>query len=113
MLVHWDEADALPFTLAIARNIQESLITGMSVARGNIVLADYGQSVRHELLPSVPVQRQFRPVLRTNNLTMAVPYQHEAALTQPASSALLQDIQQAVPVVALFKESTSEPIAPD
>jgi hypothetical protein len=113
MLVHWDEADALPFTLPIARNMQDSLITGISIARGNIVLADYGQSIRHELLPAVPAQQQFRPVLYSSNVTMAVPYRHEIALTQPAWGALLQDTQQAVPMIALFKESASEPLPLD
>lgn len=113
MLVHWDEADALPLTLPIARDLPDGLLTGISVARGNIVLADHGQAVRHELLPVVPARQQYRPALRTPNLTMAVPYRHEVAITQPAQQALIQNVQQAVPMIALFKESTSEPLPLD
>jgi hypothetical protein len=53
----WDPADALPFPLCLSVTERPGLV--LSVARGNIVLADHGLSVAAEPLGSVP-----RPSLR-------------------------------------------------
>ena len=111
--VTWDDADALPCSLRIAVRQQGDIISGITVARGNIVLADHGLTVRHETLPTVLPQRRYRPYLSQVGLTYAVPYQHEQALKQPASAAILQDAQAAMPVIALFQRSRSAPLQVD
>ncbi|MDR2154278.1 MAG: putative baseplate assembly protein [Burkholderiaceae bacterium] len=50
--IAWDAADALPFALCLSAPQQPGL--EVSVARGNIVLADHGLTVPGEALGSVP-----------------------------------------------------------
>jgi Baseplate J-like protein len=49
--IHWDAADALPFSLCIS---VENRPERISVARGNIVIADHGRTVSEEDLGTVP-----------------------------------------------------------
>ena len=110
LTVHWQEADALPFTLPLSVYQQDTLITGISIASGNIVLADHGRSIRHEHLPIVPTGQRYCPTLRYGNLAIAAPYQHAQAIMQTASQAVQQDVQAALPVCALFESSTATPL---
>jgi hypothetical protein len=50
--VTWDAADALPFSLCLSVAERPGLV--VSVALGNVVLADHGQTVADEPLGSVP-----------------------------------------------------------
>ena len=50
--IAWDAADALPFALCLSVKAQPGV--DISVALGNIVLADHGHTVRGEELGSVP-----------------------------------------------------------
>lgn len=63
--VEWDAEDALPFPVCIS-SIGEppgcELIEDVSVARGNVILADHGRTVGPEDLPEVPQGRGARPV---------------------------------------------------
>lgn len=111
--VTWDDADALPCPLRVAVRQQGDIISGITVARGNIVLADHGLTVRHETLPPVLPGQRYRPYLSQVGLTCAVPYRHEQALKQPASAAMLQDARVAMPVIALFQRSQSAPLQVD
>lgn len=64
--IEWDTADALPFPLCISAQTDEEhgdrLIEGVSVARGNIVIADHGQSIIGEDVGSVPEPRLRFPI---------------------------------------------------
>ncbi len=111
--VTWNDADALPSPLRIAVRQQGDIISDITVARGNIVLADHGLTVRHEILPSVSEQQRYRPYLRQTGLAYAVPYQHEQALKQPASAGVLQDVRTALPIISLFQQSQSAPLKVD
>jgi predicted phage baseplate assembly protein len=95
--VEWDDADALPFPLCIT-SVGEppccELVEDVSVARGNVVLADYGRTVGPEDLPVVPYSPgpravcegpfepsevirtagRFRPVLRQGPVTHGAPF---------------------------------------
>ncbi|HJT55694.1 MAG TPA: baseplate J/gp47 family protein [Ktedonobacteraceae bacterium] len=111
--VTWADGDALPFPLRLAVRQQGDIISGITVARGNIVLADHGLTVRHEALPVVLPQQRYRPYLSQPNLAYAVPYSHEQALKQPASTVILQDVRSALPVLSLFQQSQSAPLKVD
>ncbi|HEV2517987.1 MAG TPA: putative baseplate assembly protein [Devosia sp.] len=50
--VSWDAADALPFPVCIS--VVEDPVLEISVARGNVVLADHGRSIEGEDLGIVP-----------------------------------------------------------
>lgn len=81
--VAWHQADALPFPLCVsARTDPEHgarYVEGVSVARGNVVLADHGLTVSGETLGPVPAisgpetDLAFRPILTEPALTHAVP----------------------------------------
>jgi hypothetical protein len=79
--VSWADADALPFPLTVSATVAGLLVTGISVARGNIVLADQGVTVSAEQLPAVPAPGRYYPQLAQSPLTFAVPF------TPPASAA--------------------------
>ena len=53
--IFWDAADALPFPVCVS--IQERPGLEISVALGNNVLVDHGQTIRDELLGTVPAPR--------------------------------------------------------
>lgn len=105
--VEWDSADALPFPLCIT-SVGEppccELVEDVSVARGNVVLADHGRTVGPEDLPVVPyspVPRavcegpfepseviqsagRFRPVLRQGPVTHTAPFPSAQDATRAA-----------------------------
>jgi hypothetical protein len=111
--VEWAAEDAFPFPLRLAVWYEGDFIADISVARGNIVLADHGQTIRQEKLPDVASDRlrRYRPYLQQLNLTYAAPYAYDAALTQPANTDLQQDVYRAEPVIALFQQSYTPPLS--
>jgi hypothetical protein len=120
--ITWAEADALPFPLCISARTDvehgQQFIEEVSLARGNLVLADHGLTIRNEPLgsvpeptlfrlpeatadhcqerPLVPVPPRFRPVVARQPLTHAVPYDPQAA-----AAALYQTVHAALPVITL------------
>lgn len=120
--VHWDEADALPFTLcvsAIGAAPGCAFVESISVARGNVILVDHGQSVGPEDLGCVPTLRteaeclcagmpgdtqaipgRFTPHLQRSPLTFRVPVDGKA----PAAHTLQQDPRSALPQIVLASE---------
>ena len=108
--VTWADDDALPFPLRLAVRQQGDIISDVSVARGNIVLADHGLTIRHEHLPIVLPQQRYRPYLSQTGLTFSIPYQHTEALKQSASATTLQEVRAALPVLYVFQQSQSTPL---
>jgi hypothetical protein len=124
--IRWDPADALPFALCLSARSDpehgEQFIANVSVARGNMVLADHGQTLAAEALGTVPAatlfrpadragdpcQRaardplppRFRPTLAERPLTQGWPYDP----TAPAAAALALPTRGVVPRITL--EST-------
>ncbi len=124
--ITWDAADALPFALCLS--VEERPGLEISVALGNIVLADHGMTVAGESLGEVPepalfvaqatagcsceapeaqpVPPRFRPALKNEPLShgfdlpslLAVPVNADEAWW-PASSLLLIDARTATPLV--------------
>jgi len=118
--VEWASADALPFPLClsvIGPAPECALLRDVSVARGNVVLADHGRRVHEpeslgcvpvepvdpccerEGRPADPVRRggKFRPVLREPSLTFSARLRAEA----PATGLLDQDPRAALPWIRL------------
>ena len=76
--VEWDDADALPFPLCLSARTDERhgarYLERVSVARGNLVLADHGLTVEGEAIGPAPEgERPFRPRLAEPSLTHAAP----------------------------------------
>ena len=112
--IEWHPEDALPFPLCLWELADaEGERLPVSIARANVVLADHGRRIDHELevsagsdpdqrrgiAPSVvQVDEYYRPRLLATDIT------HSAALRQPASAtaSLEQNPAEAEPVVRLF-----------
>jgi hypothetical protein len=116
--IAWSRADALPFSLCVSVRLPApdcTLITDVSVARGNIVLVDHGEGVTEPLGPvggsavvdacgcegavleSTTVPIRFAPVLKYGPLTFADPVN----LSGSAAAVSQRDPHQGLPALAL------------
>ena len=107
--IAWDPEDALPFPLCLWEVDDQPV----SVARGNVVLADHGRTLTSpEALPEVPSTGIYRPDLQAGPLTHqgqvlrvrqrkteTVVFDPDAA----ASRALRWDVRAAQPAIALLE----------
>lgn len=120
--VEWDAQDALPFPVCIS-SVGEppgcALVEDVSVARGNVILADHGRTVGPEELPEVPAGRgarqvcegayepgesfslpgRFRPVLRHGPLTHSTRFPAASHVTRAQVgflSGLLDEVRRRV-----------------
>ena len=130
--VRWSEADALPFPLCLSSLSEQGLpLEAVSVARGNLLLADHGHTQPPEALPEVPASRlshpperdgdacaprepqaippRYRPALARGPLTWAAP---PPAAKAPASAALTQRLEQVRPAIRLESTRMDAPAAP-
>jgi hypothetical protein len=131
--IAWQRDDAAPFALQIAGEVLSGggarQVDTISVARGNIVLADHGASVVTERVgvvpqPSLfrpaplldgfaageptPIPPRFRPMLKSGPLVHTVPYD-PANPPGSARAALATAPRDAVPVVRLSSTIGGQP----
>jgi len=105
--IAWDPADALSFPLCLSILLNNQNIADVSLARGNIVLADHGVTEPVETLPDRDASLgPYRPTLENPSLTCSEADVDMLARQQPAAGLLLQDVRQALPVIVL-KENGS------
>lgn len=125
--ITWDDEDALPFPLCLSvlGPPQDCKIIGnVSIARGNVILVDHGQTVNEDLddapegdiseccksegILAEKLQRagRYNPSLKYAPLT----FSESAAGNKPAAHALEQDVHNAVPAIRLISqdENTGE-----
>lgn len=107
--IEWYEEDALPFPLCLTALVPgsggSSEVKEISVARGNVVLADHGKTlVKQALVPAAaPAEVDYRPRLQHTGITFAVSYDDKSAKVKAASAALQQDPHKALPAVWLHE----------
>ena len=134
--IEWDLADALPFPLCLSVDGSE-----VTVARGNLALADHGTWVEGEDLGKVPsdareavarsqpatctpIEQQrlplrFYPTLARGPLTHGFELAHllskraEDTFSWPASALVAIDPRTAMPQVLLHGEATEDNLAPE
>jgi Baseplate J-like protein len=100
--VAWAVEDALPFSLCLS-GASDKPDGQLSVARGNIVLADHsrwtaqGARIVNEQLPLPVTGRKFRPTLKAGPLTFRQPAERPVA----AAAQLRTDPRTAVPQLVL------------
>jgi hypothetical protein len=130
--IEWHPEDALPFPLCVSSTTDEehggAYVADVSVARGNVVLADHGLSIEEESLGEVPdedptprirndgrpgreepepVFPRFRPALENGPLTQAAPYAEKRSANggesafMSAASATRWDLRDVLPEVRL------------
>lgn len=95
--IAWGLDDALPFPLCLSSVVDGQLLEDVSVARGNVALADHGRTLMGEELPLPAGHRRYRPVLQQTGITFHAPLD----LTRPAALTLIQDPHLALPAVSL------------
>lgn len=106
--IEWHPQDALPYQLWLATLSSTGPITDITVARGNIVLADHGEPYPKEgteNLPTIPTIGSYRPKLSRTGLTHSVPYNHQQAILEAVATTLVQDPRSAVPQISLQSDT--------
>lgn len=115
--IEWAAEDALTFPLCLSATIttaqgQQVALKSVSVARGNVTLADHGFTVKNPpaeppaLTPAqVPAQRAYRPHLNAGPLTMQGPFDDAAdpkTGIKPTAAALMRwDVRHSRAVIEL------------
>lgn len=119
--IEWARADALPFTFcisAIGASPECRYLENISVARGNVVLVDHGQTQNSEHLGVVRtaqtnsicecasepseveiVPERFLAKLKKGPLTFSTPLSHDHSRQEAAAEMLTQDVRLASPQV--------------
>ncbi|HVU66535.1 MAG TPA: baseplate J/gp47 family protein, partial [Ktedonobacteraceae bacterium] len=110
VFVEWAVEDALPFDLTLAIHRHGHYLTGITVARGNMLLADHGRTIAYEQLEPPDAGTRYHPRLSYPALTYAVP-EDEVTLARPASLALSQRPREAMPALMLFERQDAGEIA--
>lgn len=105
--VEWGAADALPFPLCVSTRRDGVPLPDVSIARGNVVLADHGHTLAPEPLPVSQGASFARARLRAAEVTHRVPFDPSTAPQRPAAESIGQDPRAALPAVAL--RSTDAP----
>ncbi|MGI9102240.1 MAG: putative baseplate assembly protein [Terriglobales bacterium] len=128
--VEWADDDRLPFPLCISSDTQQGYFDGVSVALGNVALADEGASVSEQLDPVPPpnpaltlvstgLQQacqtrteigggseiqpsgiRYRPHLKQSPLTFADPYDKSAPARAAISGRTLVDLKPAITLIS-------------
>jgi hypothetical protein len=107
--IAWYAEDALPFSLCLSKTMDGALTVDMAIASGNLVLADHGQTQID--LPSAPSlmpaavdnPTRYRPRLPVSDLTHAIAFDAQAALTRAATTVTQLDPRQALPAISLTR----------
>lgn len=110
--IEWHEDDALPFPLCISALIEygrgTQVISDIAVARGNVVLADHGHSIKEAVVPDlVPEKGLYRPRLPYGPLTYREQFNPDTDLKKPAVSAMLRDVRNAIPAIKLVSKNAN------
>lgn len=102
--IEWHEEDALPIPFCISAVIKDdkgtNMYSDMTVARGNVVLADHGLTIKEDL-EKVPENGSFRPHLSKMPLTYRVPFDHNIDQKRSATSSMRQKPGEARPAISL------------
>lgn len=119
--VEWVREDALPFTLCLKKVVdpnEESLgKQPVSMAYGNILLAEHGRTLGKGGVADVPEklpvvgESRYRPLLTETGITHSVAYDDDMARQSPALHILKQDPRQAVARVGLRDQEGEEWLA--
>ena len=101
--IEWTIEDELPFNLPIVEQMANGRYkSNCTVARGNIVLADSGRTIKEESLPAVPEQEKYRPHLAAEkHLTFRVPFNRTRVRQLSAQKTLIQNPEQAKQAIIL------------
>jgi uncharacterized phage protein gp47/JayE len=97
--IEWFDEDALPEPMPVSSSKYPDVC--LTVALGNIILADFGRRVSPQELEIISGSDLYRPVLPDSGLTFACPYKHVEASARSAAAALRQDPRVALGAVTV------------
>jgi hypothetical protein len=118
--IEWAPQDALPFSLSLREIIDPGEAAKgkrpVSIARGNIVLAEHGKTLAagknslsdNDMELMVPPRGRYWPSLKKKEITHSVLYDDAQARQQPAVKALVQDPREALAKVTLQDKNDPE-----
>jgi hypothetical protein len=109
VVIEWGVDDAVPFDLCLAACYDGIHAEEMSVALGNIVLADHGLTIKDEELPGSPRAGRYSPHLAQAGLTFSVPFYRDRTASWSAKKMLGQEPHQAMPSLILYERTTVLP----
>lgn len=112
--VEWHDKDALTFALCLSSRVGNRVVANVSVARGNIVLADHGRTLSDQpLAPDVVPDgnARYRPRLPAAQVTQAMTYDHERATERSAAGSSPQSARAAVPAAASLLQDPGAALA--
>lgn len=109
--IRWHEEDALPFSFCISTTIKEGgserIISNVSIARGNIVLADHGQTITETLTSKQIENRNLEPLcLSAGPVTCKEAFEQDGS----AASAMRRELNKCCPQVVLIQDPQGENI---
>ncbi|MDQ3688353.1 MAG: putative baseplate assembly protein [Acidobacteriota bacterium] len=136
--IEWHEEDALPFPLCVSSRDGAEYYDDVSVALGNIVLADHGVTIEGEALPEVPgankaltkvtnksggrcdappadlTPHRYRPQLRQSPLTHAATYAtyDSTESAEAASAAIRPEAKKLLPAIRLAEKGVDKSWTP-
>jgi len=122
--VSWGRADSLTFPLCLSAKLEDgTFVQDISVARGNLVLADHGRTIENEEHPGpqTPVhpslRRAHRFLLKEAPLSFRIPLPKDNGSLAPAKDLFVVDPTIAEPQVNSVKVASVaqewEPVEPD
>jgi hypothetical protein len=114
--VTWDSADRLAFPLCISTRLADgTYIEDVSVARGNLVLADHGRTIRDESHPGpqTPVhpslRRAHRIRLKEGPLSFRIPMPTDKGSLTPVKDLVATDPRHTEPQVTKLEVTSTTP----
>lgn len=108
--ITWHVEDQLPFPLVISTTVNDRPITDLTIARGNVILADHGRTItvaERQALGTVSWSDRFRPALPERFLTFQGQVRNRDGKfvtvdgTTSATQALQWEIQQVKPAIVV------------
>jgi hypothetical protein len=125
--IEWGRADALPFPVCLSSLVGSTAISDVSVALGNIVLADHGLTIPAEDLGTMPapslhyppvragdrcetpvaaaIPPRFRPQIQEGPLTQAAAFDPAAS---SAAAAMRWTMRQVMPAITLASDLSGQ-----
>ncbi|BAU12715.1 hypothetical protein LEP3755_32460 [Leptolyngbya sp. NIES-3755] len=95
--IEWSIVDALPFEVWVNELVDETAIENISVVRGNVVLADHGQTLPPERLAEVLSYQRYSPKLQHKSLTYHSPSIPEnISATELLQHVAMRDLQPSI-----------------
>jgi len=97
--IGWDSGDALTAPMCLSKRVNGVLLTDVSVALGNIALADHGTTIAAEDLPSPVTTARYRPLLQGTRRTALTAQGSSVDGSAPAVAVMQWSLDSVLPAI--------------